>query len=104
MSKLWLFGAIAIVLIVAIGVRTVSRGGPVYQEIVAVKPGEMVTVQLQVAKSVYVFGYRLVSWTEGRRVGHVTLHDSQSGKLIGRYHEIDAKICPECKGTGEVSE
>ena len=98
-----IFIFIFVAVVLAVGIRLVKSGGATYRQVVTVKDGEYVTIQLGVSHSVYFFGYRLpVTFTERRKVDGVTLHDYQSGKLIGRYHDIGVAICPHCHGVGEV--
>lgn len=94
---------LAVTAVLAVGIRASSAGGVVLTQEATVEPGEFVEIQLEVYHFVHLFGYRLpVRFTERRTVIGKTVHDYESGKLIGRYHDCDANICPRCNGVGEV--
>ncbi len=94
---------IAVAIICCAGVRFIKTRGTFIEQLAPVNPGECVEIELDVYRSVSVFGYRLPCVvTERRKVAGVTLHDYQSGKLIGRYHDAGVRICSHCNGVGEV--
>lgn len=92
-------------LAVGVGVRFTRRPGVFRREVAAVKPGEMVAVETYVHHKMYFFGYEMpYRSVEIKEIVGVTLHDYESGKLIGRFHDAGAKLCPHCNGVGEVKE
>ncbi len=95
---------LVLLLTVLSGVGTARSEGVLIDEVQPVNPGECLKVQVDVYHSVYVFGCRLpFTVKEKRTVVGATVNDLESGKLIGRYHDLGAKICPHCNGTGEVN-
>lgn len=89
---------------VGVGVQSARRPGVIHRQFHTVKPDEIMTVEMEVYHSVYLFGYRLpYTSVERRNILGSTLHDLD-GKLIGRFHDAGAKLCPHCNGVGEVKE